>query len=60
MKPFEFGTKQMKNFTDCHPKRLNKLWGGKWVNWWEDRNFMKSKKARRQKDKRKLEKEIDG
>ena len=55
MKPFEFGTKQKANFTDCHPKKL----GRGWINWWENRNFMSSKKARRQKDKRELITEVN-
>jgi len=47
MKPFTFGSKNMCNYTDVHPKKG-------WINWWEDRNFMKSKKAKRQKDKKEL------
>lgn len=42
----------MKNFPDYHPD-------DGYINWWEDRNLMKSKKAKRQKNKRNLKEEID-
>jgi len=52
MKPFESGSKQMKNFTDCHTD-------DGYINWWEERNLMKSKRAKREKHKKNLKREID-
>lgn len=53
MKPFTFGNKTKYNYTDVHPKKG-------WINWWEEMNFMKSKKAKRQKDKKELKDIING
>ena len=54
MKPFEFGSKQKTNFPDFHvqPKK-------EFMNWWEDRNYVKSKQAKRAILKKELKKEID-
>jgi hypothetical protein len=55
MKPFTFGSKTKTNFRDyhIHPK-------SKWINWWEDMNFLKSKKARRQQYKEEIFRELYG
>ena len=56
MKPFNFGSKQKTNFPDFHPKPKRE-----YVNWWEgqERNFMKTKTAKRSKLKNELRKEIE-
>jgi hypothetical protein len=54
MKPFIFSTKQKTNFPDFHPKPKRKI-----INWWEGRNFMKSKTAKRAILNKELRKELD-
>lgn len=55
MKPFEFGKKQKTNFPDYHPRPKKE-----YENWWEgqERNFMKSKNAKRGRLKNELREEI--
>ena len=48
------------NYTDCHPKRLGKKFGGKWVNWWETELGDIDKGAERQRVKNEIKKEING
>jgi hypothetical protein len=58
MLPFGKNKKFRFNYTDCHPKKLGKKWGGKWVNWWESELGGVDKGAERQRLKTELRKEI--
>jgi hypothetical protein len=60
MLPYGKSAKMRYNYTDCHPKRLSKLWGGKWVNWWEAELGGIDKGAERQRIKSEIKKEING
>lgn len=53
MKPFDFGIKTKYNYVDHHIKKSGL------INWWEDMAFFKTKKAKRQHDKRELMKELN-
>ena len=54
MKPFDFGIKTKSNYKDYHIRKKSGL-----MNWWEDMALFKTKKAKRQYDKRELKKEIN-
>ena len=54
MKAFDFGIKTKYNYKDHHIRKKSGL-----MNWWEDMAFFKTKKAKRQYDKRELKKEIN-
>jgi len=60
MLPYGKNKKFRKNFTDCHPKKLTKRWGGKWLNWWEVELGGVDKGSERQEAKRELRKEVNG
>jgi hypothetical protein len=54
MKPFDFGIKTKYNYIDHHIRKKSGL-----NNWWEYMTFFKTKKAKRQHDKRELKNEIN-
>jgi hypothetical protein len=61
MIPYGKSPKMRTNYTDCHPKRLSKKFGGgKWVNWWETELGGIDKGVERQRAKQELKKELDG
>ena len=59
MLPYGKNRKFRKNFTDCHPKKLGKRFGGKWVNWWENELGGVDKGAERQRAKREIRNELE-
>ena len=59
MIPYGKNKKFKKNFTDCHPKKLKKLWGENWKNWWEVELGGVNKGAARQEAKREIRKKLD-
>ena len=59
MLPYGKSPKMRYNYTDCHPKRLRKLLGGKWVNWWETELGDIDKGVERLRAKQELNREVN-